>query len=88
MLVGSIPISVVCVCPLTNYGRVCSLLWSVFVSSSVNARSSFSPPFADYVMLPWFHCGFGVVVFPLGFLPHSSIKFFPVHAGSSVSYPL
>ena len=86
--VGSIPVSMVCVCPLANCGHVCCLLWSAIVFSSVNARSSFSLPFADCVMLAWFHCAFGAVVFLMGFLPHSSVKFCPVYAGSSVSYPL
>ena len=39
-------------------------------------------------MLLWFHCAFGAVVFPLGFLPHLLVKFCPVHAGSLVSCPL
>ena len=86
--VGSIPVSVVCVCPLANCGRVCCLLWSAFVFSPVDARSLFSLPFADFVMLPWFHCAFRAVVFSLGFLPHSLVKFFLVYAGSLFSYPL
>ena len=67
MPMGSIPVSVVRVCPLANGGRVCCLLWSAFVLSSINSRISFSLPFADCVMLPWFHCAFRDVVFLLGF---------------------
>ena len=40
-------------------------LWPVYVFSPVNAGSLASPPFADCVMLSWFHSETGVVVIPL-----------------------
>ena len=40
-------------------------LWSAYVFSPVNAGSLASLPFADYVILSWFHCEIGAVVLPL-----------------------
>ena len=37
----------------------------MYVFFPVNAGSLASLPFADCVMLPWFHCEIGAVVLPL-----------------------
>ena len=72
----SIPVSVVGVCLLADCDHVCYRLWSAFMFSPINAESLASLPFADCVMLPWFHCEIGVVVcvqLPLGLLMSCSI---------------